>query len=155
MGVTIKTAVNELLKMMANIIRLIVLGATLACVASVKAPHWEDLECEAGHKYLFSDQPRTWQDAREECELYGGWLVNIGGVEEQNCLVRYGRSQGYDGWYFTDAYRDDLGVFVHAFDNSDVSWFAYFSCWGTDNGSQDGLSGGDHMQLGIWGTYKR
>ena len=53
------------------------------------------------------------------------------------------------------AYRDDLGVFVHAFDNSDVTLYGYLSCWGPDNGGQDGLSGGDHMQLGIWGTYKR
>ena len=65
-----------------------------------------NLYLQRGHKYLFSDTALTWQDARAECALYGGWLVNIGGfhsgVEEQNCLLRYGHSQGYDAWYWTD-----------------------------------------------------
>ena len=57
---------------------------------------------QARHKYLYSDGARGWEDARAECALYGGWLVNIGSLEEQNCLVRYGRSQGYDNWYYMD-----------------------------------------------------
>ena len=65
-----------------------------------------NLYLQRGHKYLFSDTALTWQDARAECALYGGWLVNIGGfhsgVEEQNCILRYGHSQGYDAWYWTD-----------------------------------------------------
>ena len=58
--------------------------------------------CQARHKYLYSDGARGWEDARAECALYGGWLVNIQTVEEQNCLVRHGRSQGLDTWYLTD-----------------------------------------------------
>ena len=88
-------------KMFRNIF-LLSFSLSLVLSSGSSLPGWEDLQCEEGHKYLFSDQPRTWQDAREECELYGGWLANIGGIEEQNCLVRYGRSQGYDDWYFTD-----------------------------------------------------
>ena len=67
------------------------------------------------HKHLFSDVPRIWQDAREECELYGGWLLNIGGVEEQNCIVSYGRSQRYDAWYLTDGMYHvlSLSAFPH------------------------------------------
>ena len=65
-------------------------------------PQWVDLECEAGHKYLFSEITLNFEDAMGECGLYGGWLVSIGGQAEQNCLLRHGRSQGYDAWYWTD-----------------------------------------------------
>ena len=57
---------------------------------------------QAGHKYLFSDIQLNWEDAMAECQLYGGWLVNIGGQIEQNCLVKHGLIQGYDAWYWTD-----------------------------------------------------
>ena len=58
--------------------------------------------CQAGHKYLFSDVSHNWEEARGECELYGGWLVNIGSLQEQNCLMRHGKSEGYNAWYWTD-----------------------------------------------------
>merc|ERR1712241_1647013 len=136
--------------MITGIIRSIVLSCLLACAfaANVKAPHWQELECEAGHKYLFSDQTRSWQDAREECELYAGWLVNIGSLEEQNCLLRYGKSQGYDAWYWTDAYFDDTWTWTHALDNSEVSWFSpKWTCSsGTDNG---GSWGRDYIMMAV------
>ena len=88
-----------------------------------KVPHWENLECEveilstillllytqqnlsqAGHKYLFSDELHSWDEARAECALYGGWLVNIGGVREHNCLNRFAHSsvELVNKWYWTD-----------------------------------------------------
>ena len=66
------------------------------------SPHWENLECEPGHKYLFSEVTMTWEDARVECDLYGGWLVDINSLEEHNCLLRHGNSQGYAAWYHID-----------------------------------------------------
>ena len=77
-----------------------------AGVISQKSPRWEDLECEPGYKYLFSDIQVPWEDARVECELYGGWLVDINSLEEQNCLLRHGNAQGYDTWYHTDGNID-------------------------------------------------
>ena len=73
-----------------------------AGVISQKSPRWEDLECEPGYKYLFSDIQVPWEDARVECELYGGWLLSIGSQKEQNCLVSFGWAQGYSQWYWTD-----------------------------------------------------
>ena len=92
-----------------------------------KVPHWENLECEveilstillllytqqnlsqAGHKYLFSDELHSWDEARAECALYGGWLVNIGGVREQNCLVRFVDTMGWSAKYWTDGSNDQL-----------------------------------------------
>ena len=68
-------------------------------------PEWQNLECEENHKYLFSDLALNWFEAQTECELYGGWLVNIGGFKEQNCLLRYGQSQLYDSWFWHDGKR--------------------------------------------------
>ena len=44
----------------------------------------------------------SWEDAFGECELYGGWLVRIDTLQEQNCLMRHGKSEGYNAWYWTD-----------------------------------------------------
>ena len=61
-----------------------------------------DIDCKEGHKYLFSEITHNWVDAAAECELYGGWLVNIESLAEQNCLVRYGNTHGLNSWYWTD-----------------------------------------------------
>ena len=97
-------------------------------------PHWENLECEVctstntfdnincislllfifivypqvGKKYLFSDEMRPWQDAKLECELYGGFLLYLKDIKEQNCLMRYAQSQNLDQWYFTDGKSSDF-----------------------------------------------
>ena len=44
----------------------------------------------------------TWLDAIGECQLYGGWLVHITGLREYNCLLKYGISQGFENFYWTD-----------------------------------------------------
>ena len=94
-----------------------------------------------GHKYLFSEMLHTWQDAKSECELSGGFLLNLKDISEQNCLLRYAQSQNLDSWYWTDGKASNIkitilwiiefwahteetaGVFVHSFDHSEVDWF--------------------------------
>ena len=61
-----------------------------------------ELIIKEGHKYLFSEITHVWVHAASECELYGGWLVNIESLAEQNCLVRYGNTQGLTDWYWDD-----------------------------------------------------
>merc|ERR1711997_580507 len=88
---------------------IVTLGATEA------VPEWQDLQCQPLHKYLFSDTSNTWLEAWAQCELYGGYLVHIGSQQEQNCLLKYGHSQGYNQWYWTDAHEVDTpGVYIHA-----------------------------------------
>merc|ERR1712179_701693 len=114
-------------------------------------PHWENLECEVGHKYLFSGITHTWQDAKLECELDGAFLLNLKDISEQNCLMRFAQTQqNIDHWYWTDAhFGDTVGVWVHAFDNSEVTWFSpKLNCGGGSQGSDDNhihttTSGGD------------
>ena len=82
---------------------LLYLGVLTLTVSGSSLPGWEELQCEEGHKYLFSDTKHTWQDAREECELYGGWLLSINSLQEQNCLVRYAQTSGlHHGWFWHD-----------------------------------------------------
>ena len=71
-------------------------------VSGTSLPGWQDLQCEEGHKYLFSDVMHTWQDARDECELYGGWLLSINSLQEQNCLVRFAKTSVHDSWFWHD-----------------------------------------------------
>ena len=61
------------------------------------------LKCQAGHKYLFNtEEKHTWDDAVAECRLYGGWFLDITDIAEYNCLLRYGNSQGFQNWFWTD-----------------------------------------------------
>ena len=89
---------------------------------SSNLPQWQELECEVideiheklnlktfhfqpGHKYLFSETTLPWLEAKDECELYGGWLVDIRSQGEANCLMRYGMSLGVCKPYWTDGSR--------------------------------------------------
>ena len=44
----------------------------------------KDVHSQPGHKYLFSEMQFSWEDSRLECELYGGWLVQINSRTEYN-----------------------------------------------------------------------
>ena len=58
---------------------------------------------QAGYKYLFyTEELHTWEDAIAECRLFGGWLLDVTDIAEHNCLMRYGNSQGWDIWFWTD-----------------------------------------------------
>ena len=80
---------------------------------------------QPGHKYLFSELKFNWEDSRLECELYGGWLVQINDLKEYNCLMRHGLKEETLAWYWTDGNdRADFGVWTHAHDNSEVTFFS-------------------------------
>ena len=110
-----------IMKLTCAVVLLSFVTLVLAVVDDVTLPHWQNLECEVGdgslgqvcrlkvylncqkgHKYLFSEEVRSWLDAKEECELYGGWLVDIRSQAEANCLMRYGMSLGVCHGYWTD-----------------------------------------------------
>ena len=106
---------------------------------------------QPGHKYLFSEITHNWFDARGECELYGGWLVQINDLAEYNCIMRHGVKEGLDDIYFTDGNDiENTGVWTHAYDSSAMSFFPpRVRCSCID--SQPGCStGGDVFFLYIW-----
>ena len=53
----------------------------------------------------------TWLDAREECELYGGWLVMINNMKEYNCIMRHGIGAGLNSGYWIDV-KDGLSTIL-------------------------------------------
>ena len=79
---------------------LLILPA-LAYGNNATAPQWVQLGCDS-EQYLFSDSTSTWDEAREDCMLYGGALVMVGTLGEYNCLLRYGNSHGFRTWFWTD-----------------------------------------------------
>ena len=46
----------------------------------------------------------SWDEARAECTLYGGWLLALGSLQEQNCLMNagFGNTAYWNYWYWTD-----------------------------------------------------
>ena len=60
-----------------------------------------------------------------ECELYGGWLVQINDLKEYNCLMRHRLKEETLAWDWTDGNdRADAAVWTHAHDNSEVTFFS-------------------------------
>eukprot|EP00091_Calanus_sinicus_P012633 TRINITY_DN28316_c0_g1_i1.p1 TRINITY_DN28316_c0_g1~~TRINITY_DN28316_c0_g1_i1.p1 ORF type:complete len:165 (-),score=27.32 TRINITY_DN28316_c0_g1_i1:168-662(-) len=114
-------------------------------------PHWVTLSCDSGHKYLFSETEMTWQDARAECKLYGGWLVEISGLRENNCLLKYAESVGLQDWWWTGGNDEaNEGVFVHDHDGTELEWL---SCWASNTDGVEGRHGIENNAL-IFGTYQ-
>merc|ERR1712098_218654 len=90
-----------------------------------KQPHWDEIECQPGHKYIFSEDKKDWPSAKVECELYGGWLLDIGSMEEQHCLVKFARAQGIHAapWWWHDGNDvEEEGIYCHA-DGRYITWF--------------------------------
>ena len=82
---------------------LLILSSLISLAFCSSTPEWQELNCAEGHKYLFSEVQMTWEEARGECQLYGGWLVDLRTRKEQNCLLRYAQAAGVpEGWYWHD-----------------------------------------------------
>ena len=94
-------------------------------------------------------------DAVAECELYGGWLVNIESLAEQNCLMRYAQKNSLFNNFWTDGINlhimdfnwvvvliaNDIeteGVFVHASTGKDLTWVNSKWFCGSEVNSQGG-----------------
>ena len=72
-------------------------------------PDWVSLDCDGDHQYFFSDQKLSWSDASDECNLYGGYLLAIDSQYEQNCLVKYGKTENLAHWYWHQGTKKSSG----------------------------------------------
>jgi len=63
-------------------------------------PSWVNI-CSG--TYLFSKDKTTWSDAYGECELYGGHLLQIDGLAENFCLLKYAHAEAPADWYWHSA----------------------------------------------------
>ena len=51
---------------------------------------------------MFSEVQHSWYDARDECQLYGGWLLSLGSRQEQNCILKFAQDNVRTDWYWHD-----------------------------------------------------
>merc|ERR1711862_330477 len=92
----------------------------------VKSPHWV-VVCEGS--YLFSDDRKSWNDASDICELFGGHLAQIDNLAENYCLLDYAQSQSLGDWWWhsgNDIERE--GVYRQA-DRELILWTPFWAGW--------------------------
>merc|ERR1719347_389755 len=131
---------------------LLTLSLTFAITLQGDAlsPSWQFLECEEGHKYLFSEDTRTWEEARAECQLYGGWLLDISSMEEQYCLMEFAQNFQLFHWWWHDGNDVEYeGVYVHA-DGSHLTWLS--PKWVGDSKELGFI--GDYNDALLFGTFR-
>ena len=76
--------------------------------------------------------------------------MQINDLEEFNCLMRHGQKEESPGWYWTDGNDvENTGVWTHAYDNSDVTFFGHRI--GCGCGTTACPHGGDAFLLQIGG----
>merc|ERR1711962_589072 len=101
-------------------------------------PSWVTI---CGGTYLFSEDDTTWDEAYGMCELFGGHLAQIDGLEENYCLLNYGQQAGFDEWYWNSANdREAEGVW-RQYDGQLVLWTPWW--WNDSPGPVLNGGGGD------------
>merc|ERR1712025_103760 len=146
---------------------MILLYILLSLIAALidGSPHWENLDCEPGHKYLFSEMKLNWVDAQAECSMYGAYLLHIDSLKEQNCLLRHAHNNsdnGFEDTFFHDG--NDIGgqgIWTHAYDGQEMEYIHWY--WGTVGSTSDNVlvvSMTNNQYAGMWddvtetATYK-
>merc|ERR1712080_322626 len=73
-------------------------------------PHWEDV-CNTS--LFFSEDKKSWDDARGFCELIGGNLVDIRSQEMNYCILRHAHHTNLPEDYYWHSANDvdDEGVY--------------------------------------------
>merc|ERR1719153_1623664 len=73
-------------------------------------PHWEEA-CNTS--LLFSEDTKSWDDAKGLCELLGGNLVEIRSMEMNYCILLHAQLKGLPvGWYWNSGNDiDNEGVY--------------------------------------------
>ena len=76
--------------------------------------------------------------------------MQINDLKEFNCLMRYGQKEGLSNGYWTDGNDvENTGVWTHAYDNTEVTFFGHrISCKCDDRVC---AGGGDAFRLSIGG----
>merc|ERR1711936_418529 len=115
-------------------------------------PSWQEVECryDTKTKYLFSELSLTWEEAKGECQLYGGWLLNLNNLVEQNCLLKHAVTNEISGWFWHDGNGIEIeGLWVHDLDGMDLWMHTFWSCGSSNNYENAGRTNGDALLLGL------
>merc|ERR1711962_992548 len=110
------TAMNFLKPILAT--PLIVALASSTPLTRELTPSWMEA-CNG--TYLFSEDKKTWSDAYGECELYGGHLLQIDGLAENFCLLKYAHAEAPVDWYWHSA-NDIMAEVWEQYDGQMILW---------------------------------
>merc|ERR1711962_830965 len=100
-----------------------------------KTPSWVEI---CGSTFLFSEDKKTWNDAKGNCELYGGHLAQINGHVMNYCLLEYSHAQALPADWYWHSGNDILAEGVYR--QFDESLIDFAPLW-NDNG-QSAPNGG-------------
>merc|ERR1719228_1213108 len=85
-----------------------------------KTPSWVEI---CGSTFLFSEDQKTWNDAKGNCELYGGHLAQINDYETNYCLLEYSHAETLPANYYWHSGNDLIGEGVYRqFDESLITF---------------------------------
>merc|ERR1712203_675469 len=106
--------------------------------------------------YLFSEDTRTWNDAYGECELYGGHLVQIDGLAENFCLLKYAHADGLSDWYWHSGNDITAEGVWEQYDGQLILWTPWWA-WQHPYGGTAQNCGSVSLTTGIyagqWASY--
>merc|ERR1711970_460934 len=108
------------------------------------SPQWVTV-CDGS--YLFSEDAKNWQDASDNCLLYGSHLLQIDNMAENYCLLDYAQSQEMtvDWWYHSGNDIEREGVYRQA-DGEPILWSPM---WGS--GDPNGGTGSNCLLVRLLG----
>jgi len=99
-----------------------------------KSPNWVQL-CDEGHQYLFSEELLDWNNAKEMCELLGGYLVRIENRHENNCILVHAQNTGQHSWWWTSGNDVDIEGYFVMEDGKEMNWISFWYWYGKPRGS--------------------
>merc|ERR1719153_408769 len=109
------------------------------------SPHWVDV-CDG--YYLFSEESKNWNNASDNCLLYGSHLLQIDNMPENYCLLEYAQKQGISAWFWHSGNDIEFeGVWRQA-EGEFISWTPF---WGTQYGQPDGGSAANCLGVNLNG----
>jgi len=86
-----------------------------------KTPHWESV---CGTSLLFSEDAKTWDEARSLCELIGGHLVDITSLQMNSCILSHYHQKGLPSgvWYHSGNDIKEEGVWRYNTYGDLINW---------------------------------
>merc|ERR1711874_79416 len=115
------------------------------------SPSWIQM-CKG--TYLFSEDQKSWDEANDYCELYGGHLAKIDSLEENFCLLEHIMSEQVTGEVFWHSANDIEveGVMRQGRTGPFISWMPKFWSGEYQNGGGEGRDSNCFYLIGKSGT---
>merc|ERR1712142_1354391 len=116
----------------------------------VNTPHWVVV---CGGSHLFSEDKKSWNEAGDICELFGGHLAQIDNLAENYCLLDYAQSQSLEGvWWHSGNDIEREGVYRQA-DRGLILWTPFWASWPNAVTEPDGGTAANCLCVHLSGDY--